>query len=479
MHICVYSLLNSHVTTENVSKVIESVLKLVNIFPNKLPSPSTINNWNIERGILVKKQLSSVCEEQNTTLHSDETSKYGSRWGAFATRDNSGNYKLLGLRNMATKSSQDTLDTFKEILTDINIASEDESQGGKKILTNIKNTMSDRAASEMKFNELLENYRKEVLPDIYENYNELNEESREAIDRMNNFFCGLHSLVNMAETCEKTLNEVEILHFDNKIPIQNPTFLKSGQSGTTRLILTACKSFARRGDEKNGCYGNFKTYINSFLKENNMQSVPLQPLRGNRFNILFTNAGHVYFLQNEMKDFLLKTPKSNALLSSVLFDLKEPFFLAGCKALGLISKIITTPLWHVIESKEITMSQMNKRYLTLKTFLQDCSLNLDDFIKGNITLFEDVNVKKDKVYESLVKESEIDGHVETILLVILPALLKLITKQYKDHLPGGIHENLNEREVSSVDKHNKFPERVFSYLDHIDALVRKGCNSIF
>ncbi|XP_053385391.1 uncharacterized protein LOC123527298 [Mercenaria mercenaria] len=383
MHLCVYSLLNSHVSTENVSKVIESVLKLVNITPNKLPSPSTINNWNIERGILAKKHLSSeyVSEQENITLHTDEASKYGNKWGAFASRDNEGNYRVLGLRDMATKSSLDTLDTFKEILSDLDLASEGESKGGKKILSNIKNTMSDRAATETKFNELLEEYRKEVLPNVLENYNTLNEESREAIDRINNFFCGLHSIVNMAETCQKTLNEVEIAHFDNKVPIENKHFVKAGQSGTVRLILSSCKCFARRGDEKNGCHGNFKTYVKPFLQENSMQCLPLQPLRGNRFNILFTNAGHVYFLKDQMKSFLEKTPKTNALLSSVLFDLNEPFFLAGCKALGLVSKIITTPLWHIIESKNVTISDMNKRYFTLKTFLEDSRLNLDDFIK--------------------------------------------------------------------------------------------------
>ena len=40
---------------------------------------------------------------------------------------------------MATKSSSDTLETFKETLSDINAASEAETDVGKKILCNIKN----------------------------------------------------------------------------------------------------------------------------------------------------------------------------------------------------------------------------------------------------------------------------------------------------------------------------------------------------
>ena len=41
---------------------------------------------------------------------------------------------VLGPRDMATKSSSDTLDTFKEILCDIDAATEDETDVGKKIL---------------------------------------------------------------------------------------------------------------------------------------------------------------------------------------------------------------------------------------------------------------------------------------------------------------------------------------------------------
>ena len=49
----------------------------------------------------------------------------------------------------------------------------------------------------------------------------------------------------------------------------------------------------------------------------------------------------------------------------------------------------------------------------------------------------------------------------------MQAFQNLIQRQYGDHLPGGKHTNLNEAETASVDKHNKFPERVFSYVDHI------------
>ncbi|XP_052812589.1 uncharacterized protein LOC128240121 [Mya arenaria] len=466
LHVCVYSLLNCNVGTEHVVKVIESVLNLINKTADKLPSVSTINNWSVERNLISREHISSKKNSKHITLHTDEASKYGHRYGSFATRDVDGNYMVLGMRDMTTKSSHDTLETFKEILCDIDCLSSDQHPSGKTILCNIKNTMSDRAATEVKFNDLLQNYKNEVLPEIVENYQDLNGESQQALGRINNFFCGLHSLVHMAEVSQKVLYDVEDNHFDGNIPHSNTCFNKVGQSGTLRLIQTSCKAFARRGDQRNGCYGNFKTFISSLLQEHAM-NFPLQPLKGNRFNILFANAGHIYFLHKHIHEFLKSYPNLNFLLSSILKDIQEPFFIAGCKALGLLSKFLTTPLWHVIENKDISISDINIRYFQLKTFLEDSALNINDFMKGKHTLFDDVPVKKDSVYQCLIEENPVDGHVTVMLSVLLPALSKLISKQFKDHLPSGVHEHVDANETASVDKHNKFPERIFSYVDHI------------
>lgn len=66
---------------------------------------------------------------------------------------------------MATKSAHNTLDTCKEILQVI------------KILCNIQNTMSDRAVTELNFDEVLERYREELLPQIRADYNTMNDEN--------------------------------------------------------------------------------------------------------------------------------------------------------------------------------------------------------------------------------------------------------------------------------------------------------------
>ena len=49
---------------------------------------------------------------------------------------------------------------------------------GKKKLINIKNTMSDRAATEKNFHDLLKDYREEILPSIYAGWEELSNERK-------------------------------------------------------------------------------------------------------------------------------------------------------------------------------------------------------------------------------------------------------------------------------------------------------------
>jgi hypothetical protein len=82
---CVHTLLENHISTTRVGKVIEACLGMVGKKSNKLPSASTINNINIQRLVLSQKQLGEeVSAKENITLETDETSKYGTKFGVYA-----------------------------------------------------------------------------------------------------------------------------------------------------------------------------------------------------------------------------------------------------------------------------------------------------------------------------------------------------------------------------------------------------------
>ena len=176
---------------------------------------------------------------------------------------------------------------------------------------------------------------------------------------------------------------------------------------------------------------------------------------------------------------ILTGVQSNNLLKSVLHDLKVPQFLAGTKALGLISRLITGPLWCLIEDKQIHILDMNRIYSKLVDFLErECSPeNLIEFMEGKAFPFEGLTeLKRDAIYESLIAQWKHDDLVQLHLAVIIPALAKLANHIFKDHLPGGcwseVTEPMKEKSVGTQ-KHNEFAESVFGYLDN---LLRKNPN---
>ena len=65
-------------------------------------------------------------------------------------------------------------------------------------------------------------------------------------------------------------------------------------------------------------------------------------------------------------------------------------YLAGVKALGLISKLLTCPRWHLLEDKSVNILDMNEKYQQLVTFLNtDASANINSFMSGDLLVFGD------------------------------------------------------------------------------------------
>ena len=147
----------------------------------------------------------------NVNQHVDETSKFGKIFEGFHLSGKQGKLWVLGLRNIITKGATDTMTTFKEILSDISDASQfSDRESSKSILLNIVSTMSDRASTQIKFNELLEDYRANILKEhLSEQWDMMSDAEKSSVTKLNNFFCGLHVLVHAADTATSCLLEAE------------------------------------------------------------------------------------------------------------------------------------------------------------------------------------------------------------------------------------------------------------------------------
>ena len=94
---------------------------------------------------------------------------------------------------------------------------------------------------------------------------------------------------------------------------------------------------------------SFKTFVN---KEYRMSELPLISVLGNRFNILLVNGAGTFYLYEKLVIFF-KNTNLDKLLSSVHYDLGVLPYRVGCRTLGLIEKLVSRPLWKMIQKRNI------------------------------------------------------------------------------------------------------------------------------
>ena len=126
-------------------------------------------------------------------------------------------------------------------------------------------------------------------------------------------------LVNLAEQCNAVLPEWEkaTLGTSSQGAAALPDiFPRDGESGTLRLVRTACKALQKHGSEQSGRPEDFAAFCTSKNIE-----IPLATFCRNRLNILFFNATGVYFLSSTMKEFFF-FHTTNRLLQAVAADIE-------------------------------------------------------------------------------------------------------------------------------------------------------------
>ena len=129
-------LMSLNVSTQNVEKVIRSVLQhIAGMNIENLPKPSTLIQMTTEmKGLTCQQLAEQLSRTKDLTLHNDEPSKFGQHYGGFQV---SLPYSLysLGLCEMLTESADLTLKSLQMILADIEAVAGDGI--GYKILANM------------------------------------------------------------------------------------------------------------------------------------------------------------------------------------------------------------------------------------------------------------------------------------------------------------------------------------------------------
>ena len=180
---------------------------------------------------------------------------------------------------------------------------------------------------------------------------------------------------------------------------------------------------------------------------------------------MFYNAAGIYYLRHHLVKYLEEVHHTqNKLLQAVLRDLKHPLYLTGCRALGIVRKCITSPLWRILESP-LSMSELGQEYQRMRTQFLDWLNDASNLLEGKG--LEQVD-DEDKVFHELVHSGDDSSQVLQLLQMLCRSFSLVSECLLGDHLQGVYDKTLAEdldNETATVRKTNGRSERDFAILD--------------
>ena len=159
--------------------------------------------------------------------------------------------------------------------------------------------------------------------------------------------------------------------------------------------------------------------------------------------------------------------QANRLLDSVLKDFKNTAFVSGCRALGLIDKIITSPLWRKLEKSSVSVLDMSSTYCEMKEKFDSWSDDSSLLIEGSARCIQDIDIHDNEVWNELIYSNTTDTMTQELLQLLFRTFSVTTQRLLVDHLPSGIYHNVMDEkiieEVASVPTTNVSPDTI---LDH-------------
>ncbi|KAL5022364.1 hypothetical protein ScPMuIL_001519 [Solemya velum] len=465
-------LMRMGVSISNCNFVVESVLKnILAIDVDRLPKKSLASLLSIEASILAQAQAASIMlDNQHNTLHLDGTKKHFTEYSGFQVSTNDGSYSL-GLQEMATgsaekylASTQDTLHEMAEAF--VGPRSEEQVEETEaKLLMSVKNIMTDRHVVNKSYKKLLVTDKGDAIDNITESRN-LPSNVKDDLCSVNALFCSLHILPNMATAAlngMKSFEKMKDVHRKSGYPTNN--------SIGHDLIHQVCKAFIPTTcDQKSGDALEF----HDFLKDMG-QKCHLLTFLHNRFNVLFLDGGAVFHCSSHIHEYLSsgRCSKSNKLIATISAHIDVPALLAECRALGIVGKLITTPLFHILEDRSLHYFDKNTHWSHLYDSICLFSEDSTPLLKGTpvFNIPEETYQIHDEMFTSLFTENAIsDPLTKDALQELCKSIAPMLKRQLADVLPGGGMNLPSQQfllETQSAPKTNKISEADFSDLDRI------------
>ena len=146
----------------------------------------------------------AVLENKNSTLHYDETSKYGRKTGSIQVTAG-GRFYAVGLFDEDIGTAERPFDSIKHCFekTAVHLIKVKKTDQLLKMLLNLKNTMTDRHSVNDCVDDLLEQRKTEIAKVTIDGFNEMVENKQKIFTSINRLRCSLYFLLGLADAAEK------------------------------------------------------------------------------------------------------------------------------------------------------------------------------------------------------------------------------------------------------------------------------------
>jgi hypothetical protein len=182
------------------------------------------------------------------------------------------------------------------------------------------------------------------------------------------------------------------------------------EKSTAQFIRAATKLCVPGADEQSGYGLLFDTYLKSL---NTPVKSKLHTFHDHRINIVFRLIAAVYYHHQQIASFVKEyfaPDQKNKLVVAVEEYIKSPVYIAGCRAMGIIDKPLTGPLWRQIEDAKHILD-LKDMWLTFKNHMEEYSNDASDLVKG-IVLYPDHTNSEDTaaVYKYLFEPCDTEQY---------------------------------------------------------------------
>ena len=426
-------------------------------------------------------KASTIVQSETLHLNSDGTTKFQKKIEGVAVNGFvfSLNEVPDGTADSAIEDIATELSKLRDIAHALNLSNPE-----KINWTLFSSSTSDSAATQKRFNRLLQQRRDEDL----EKYGSPAAEATELVENL----CAMHLGSNLRKA------------FWEGVKDQSKKDDTEGRdyAPVDTFIHEFCKLFGTHGVKEYGCGQSFKDFLQLQVTECNPEDscyyqtcaqISLERQVGSRYFVSAANATRILFLVDAAVHYLEYTGKDegNRLESTVFKKLHSTELLAKLKADALMFYFIYSELVMLAKSEDLKKSafDMNKHYLELQLFLEmieeEPSTAMDRHYK--VFVSEDrlygsekavnhrIRPKNSALHRRLFQSDEWDASILYPALKAGVSRMKAKLMDYaRNQLPGGVYwspEPAVEKVLKGLRANNDVCESILGLNDHLTTAI--------